>query len=90
MEKIFGRPAAQTAVQWDLVSLQIGGFDIQQIPTDSIVNWLKCQRKLKKLHLVHCGMTPGILAAILQTLPGVFCEQARGATDEEPCEVAFD
>ena len=88
IDKIFTR-----GPQWDIVSMQIGGFDIQQIETETITAWLKHQKNLRKLNLVHCGMTPAILASILETLPTIICDQPEDNPDDEdftPVELAFD
>ena len=63
------------------------------IETATITDWLKHQKNLRKLNLMHCGMTPSILASILETLPTIICDQPKDNPEDPeftPVELAFD
>lgn len=73
--------------------VQIGGFDIQSIPLNTIITWLRYQTHIRKLNLVHCGMTPSILRSILDALVEVICRQPKDNPEDSeftPFELAFD
>ena len=88
IDKVF-----QKGKQWDVISMQVGGFDIQQIPLAKILSWLSNQKHLKKLNLVHCSMTPAILEQILDVLALIVNSQPfMDPNDEDyvPTEFSFD